>query len=267
MDIKNLFSVTKKIVLVTGGNRGIGLMIAAGFVSAGNKVYICGRDEKQTNKAADELNKKAAELSSGGMCVPIQANIATEAECIRVSNYIKERESSLHVLVNNAGCNWGETFETYPASAWDKVLDLNVKSIFYLTRACTPLLEKAASEGDPARVINIGSIDGIRVPALETYAYSTSKAAVHQLTRVLAAKLAAKNITVNAIAAGPFPSKMMNATLSRFKKEIIAGVPLGRIGEPEDVAGLSLFLSSRGGSYITGAIIPLEGGILVRSSI
>jgi NAD(P)-dependent dehydrogenase (short-subunit alcohol dehydrogenase family) len=165
------------------------------------------------------------------------------------------------VLVNQAGANWGAPYAEFPESAWDKVFDLNVKSIFFLTRELTPLLEKGAQRGDPARVINIGSIDGIKPPLLETYAYSASKAAVHHMTRVLARALAPRWITVNAVAPGPFESKMMAETLERFKDAIVAGCPLGRIGEPEDMAGIAIYLASRAGAYVTGAVIPVDGGI------
>jgi NAD(P)-dependent dehydrogenase (short-subunit alcohol dehydrogenase family) len=167
--------------------------------------------------------------------------------------------------VNNAGANWGAPLAEYPDAAWDKVLALNVKSIFHLTRACLPLLEKAVAPGDPARVINIGSIDGLRVPALETYAYSSSKAAVHHLTRVLANRLGPKGITVNAVAPGPFESKMMAETMRNFKDVIIASCPLGRIGEPEDMAGVAIYLASRAGAYVNGAVIPVDGGITIRA--
>jgi NAD(P)-dependent dehydrogenase (short-subunit alcohol dehydrogenase family) len=167
------------------------------------------------------------------------------------------------VLVNNAGANWGAPLAEYPDDAWDKVLALNVKAIFHLTRACLPLLEKGSAPGDPARVINIGSIDGLQAPLLDTYAYSSSKAAVHHLTRHLASKLA-PSITVNAVAPGPFESKMMAATLDNFRDGIIASCPMGRIGEPEDMAGVAIYLASRAGAYVTGTVIPVDGGILVR---
>jgi NAD(P)-dependent dehydrogenase (short-subunit alcohol dehydrogenase family) len=168
--------------------------------------------------------------------------------------------------VNNAGANWGAPLEEFPDSAWDKVLALNVKAVFHLTRACLPLLEKAATADDPARVINIGSIDGIRPPVLDTYAYSASKAAVHQLTRHLAGKLARRHITVNAVAPGPFESKMMAATLDRFREQIEAGNPLGRIGRPDDMAGIAVFLASRAGAYLTGTVIPVDGGMSMGGS-
>jgi len=171
------------------------------------------------------------------------------------------QEPQLHILVNNAGATWGAPLAEFPAAAWDKVLDLNVKSPFFLTRALLPQLEAAATEDDPARVINIGSIDSIQVPALETYSYSASKAAVHQLARHLARQLGRKHITVNTIAPGPFESKMMAETLRNFGSEIAKSSPLGRIGRPDDMAGAAIFLASRAGAYVTGAILPVDGGI------
>jgi NAD(P)-dependent dehydrogenase (short-subunit alcohol dehydrogenase family) len=252
--VKDLFSVEGKVALVTGGSRGIGLMIARGFVEAGARVYISARK-------ADACQAAAAELSRHGACVALPADLSTEAEARRLAEALAAREPALHVLVNNAGANWGAPLAEFPDSAWDKLLAVNVKAIFHLTRALLPQLEKAASAADPARVINIGSIDGLHVPALETYAYSTSKAAVHHLTRVLAKKLASKKITVNAVAPGPFESKMMAQTLRDFGEMIVESCPLKRIGEPEDMAGVAIYLASRAGAYVTGAVIPVDGGM------
>jgi NAD(P)-dependent dehydrogenase (short-subunit alcohol dehydrogenase family) len=257
--VKDLFSVAGKVALVTGGSRGIGMMIARGFVEHGARVYISARKQETCDQAA-------AELSKLGTCVSLPADLSTEAECNRLAAELAAREPTLHVLVNNAGANWGAPLTEYPDSAWDKVLALNVKSIFHLTRACLPRLEAAATPADPARVINIGSIDGLRVPLLHTYAYSTSKAAVHHLTRVLAVELAAKHITVNAVAPGPFESKMMAETLRTFGDAIRASCPLGRIGEPEDMAGVAIYLASRAGAYVTGQVIAVDGGITIRPS-
>ena len=253
----NLFSIDGKVALVTGGSRGIGLMIARGFVEAGAKVYISSRK-------ADVCDRVAAELAQHGTCVSIPADISTEAGARGLARAVTAHEPALHILVNNAGANWGAPLAEYPDSAWDKVLALNLKSVFQVTRALLPELEAAARPGDPARVINIGSIDGLQAPFLETYAYSASKAAVHHLTRALAHQLAARGITVNAIAPGPFESKMMHETLERFRDAIIAGCPLGRIGEPEDMAGAAIYLASRAGAYLTGAVIPVDGGITTR---
>ncbi|MGH7895551.1 MAG: SDR family oxidoreductase [Candidatus Binatia bacterium] len=254
--MQNLFDIRDKVALVTGGSRGIGLMIAEGYVDAGARVYISSRK-------ADTCDKAAAELSKKGTCISLPGDCGTEAGCRALADALANREGALHVLVNNAGANWGAPFGEYPDSAWDKVLALNLKAVFHLTRACMPLLEKAVRPGDPARVINIGSIDGLQAPMLETYAYSSSKAAVHHLTRVLAHRFA-PNITVNAVAPGPFESKMMAETLERFRDTIVGSCPMGRIGEPADMAGVAIYLASKAGAYVTGTVIPVDGGISTR---
>jgi NAD(P)-dependent dehydrogenase (short-subunit alcohol dehydrogenase family) len=253
MGIAELFSVAGKVALVTGGSRGIGLMMARGLVEAGARVYVVSR------KAAD-VQAAAAELSKLGTAIALPGDLATPAGTRALAAEFAEREPKLHVLVNNAGANWGAPLGSYPDAGWDKVMALNVKSVFDLTRFLLPQLEAAAVAGDPARVINVGSIDGIQVPLLETYAYSASKAAVHHLTRVLARKLAPK-VTVNAVAPGPFESKMMHETLERFGDGIKASCPLKRIGEPDDMAGVAVYLASKAGAYVTGAVIPVDGGI------
>jgi len=255
--MSQLFSIEGKVAVVTGGSRGIGLMIARGMVEAGAKVYISARK-------ADACNAAAQQLSALGQCIAIPADVGTEEGCRFLADEVGKREDRLHVLVNNAGANWGAPMDQYPDSAFDKVFAVNVKGVFNLTRFMVPLLERAASDDDPARVINIGSIDGLQAPMLDTFAYSSSKAAVHHLTRVLAHKLAAKRITVNAIAPGPFESKMMAETLERFGDSIRATNPLGRIGRPDDMAGTAIFLSSRAGAYLTGTVIPVDGGISTR---
>ena len=251
--MKNLFSVEGKVAVVTGGSRGIGEMIARGLVEAGAKVYISARKRE----ACEEVAKA---LSASGEAIAVPADLGTVEGVDHLARTVGEREPALHILVNNAGANWGAPYADYPDSAWDKVLAINLKGVFNLTRALTPLLEKAAQPGDPARVVNIGSIDGLHVPPLETYAYSSSKAAVHHLTRVLAKRLA-PTVTVNAVAPGPFESKMMAETLRRFKDAIVAACPMGRIGEPADMAGIVIYLASRAGAYLTGAVIPVDGGI------
>ena len=249
----DLFSIAGRIAVVTGGSRGIGLMIARGFVEAGAKVYVSSRK-------ADVCEQVAADLREVGECVALPADLSTEAECRRLADEVAAREDHLDILVNNAGATWGAPLEEYDEKAWERVLALNVKGVFHLTKFLRPLLAAAGTADEPARVINIGSIDGIHVPMLETYAYSSSKAAVHQLTRHLAKHLAPE-ITVNAIAPGPFESKMMAATLNAFGEQIAASAPLKRIGRPDDMAGTAQFLASRAGAYLTGAVIPVDGGI------
>jgi NAD(P)-dependent dehydrogenase (short-subunit alcohol dehydrogenase family) len=255
--MSDLFSISGKSALVTGGSRGIGLMIARGFVEAGAKVYISSRK-------AEVCDEVAAELSKIGECIAVPANLSTEDECRRLAGEIAERESSLDILVNNAGATWGAPLAEFDEAAWERVLALNVKGVFHLTKYLLPLLEAVGSAEEPARVVNIGSIDGLHVPMLETYSYSASKAAVHQLTRHLARRLAPA-ITVNTIAPGPFESKMMAATLEAAGDSIAASAPLKRIGRPDDMAGTAIFLSSRAGAYLTGAIIPVDGGIATLS--
>jgi NAD(P)-dependent dehydrogenase (short-subunit alcohol dehydrogenase family) len=251
--MNDLFSIAGKSALVTGGSRGIGLMIARGYVEAGARVYISSRK-------SDVLDEVAAELSKVGECHAIAADLSSEAECRRLAEAIATRESSLDILVNNAGATWGAPLEQFDEAAWERALALNVKGVFHLTKFLLPLLEEAGTADEPARVINIGSIDGIRVPLLENYSYSASKAAVHMLTRHLARRLAPE-VTVNAIAPGPFESKMMAATLEAFGEQIAAGTPLKRIGRPDDMAGAAIYLASRAGAYLTGAVIPVDGGI------
>jgi NAD(P)-dependent dehydrogenase (short-subunit alcohol dehydrogenase family) len=253
MSAQDLFSISGKTALVTGGTRGIGKMIAEGFVEAGAKVYIASRKAEVVAEVAEELSLK-------GTCIGIAADLSTEAECRRLADEIASREDHLDILVNNAGATWGTPLADFDEAAFEKVLALNVKGVFHLTRFLVPLLEAAGTQEEPARVINIGSIDGIGVPLMETYSYSASKAAVHQLTRHLAKRLAPR-ITVNAIAPGPFESKMMAATLDAFGEQIKASAPLKRIGRPDDMAGTAIFLSSRAGAYLTGTIIPVDGGI------
>ncbi|MFB9528740.1 SDR family oxidoreductase [Nonomuraea roseola] len=244
-----LFSVEGKTVVVTGGSRGIGRMIAAGFVAAGATVYISARKTAEVDKAAAELG-----------CTAVPADLSTPEGVGALAEAV---EGPVHVLVNNAGATWGAPLEEYPEHAFDKLWGINVKGVFHLTQRLLPRLRAAATPDDPARVINIGSVDGIRVPALESYAYSATKAGVHMLTRHLARQLAPEHITVNAIAPGPFESKMMAFALDDpATRELVAGgVPLGRIGRPDDMAGAAIFLSSRAGAYLTGTVIPVDGGI------
>jgi len=252
--MKNLFSVEGKVALVTGGSRGIGFMIARGYVENGVKTYISARK-------ADQCEQAAAELGQYGSCVALPADLSRSDGLAKLVAALREREAKLHILVNNAGANWAEPIDAYGEPGWDKVVDTNLKAPFFLTRELLPLLRAAGTAVDPARVINIASIDGMHVPGLETYAYSSSKAGLIHLTRVLARRLAGENINVNAIAPGPFESKMMAETLRVFGDAIKQSCPRGRIGEPEDMAGAAIFLASRASAYVTGALLPVDGGI------
>lgn len=250
----DLFDLEGKTAVVTGGTRGIGLMIARGLLDAGARVVVSSRKAEAGEQAV-------AELAPHGPVSSVPADLSTEDESVRLAREVGEQTDAVDILVNNAGAVWGAPFEEFPASAWDRVVDLDLKAPFFTTRAFLPLLTARASAEDPARVINIGSIDGLRVPQLPNYSYSASKAGVHHLTRVLAQELGPRHITVNAIAPGPFETKMMAATLATGHDEIAAASPLGRIGRPDDMAGATIFLASRAGAYVTGAILPVDGGI------
>ena len=254
--MSDLFDVSGKTALVTGGSRGIGLMIARGLVQAGASVIVSSRKSEDVHAAAEQLGEL-------GECQAIPGDVSTPAGAGELAAATREIFPTLDILVNNAGVVWGAPLEEFPAIGWDKVAHTNVEGVFHLTVALLDSLRAAASAEDPARVINIGSIDGLRTPAVENYSYSASKAAVHMLTRHLAKRLASEHITVNAIAPGPFESKMMAFALDNPEtREVIEQtVPLGRIGRPDDVAGLALFLASRAGAYLTGTVIPLDGGI------
>jgi NAD(P)-dependent dehydrogenase (short-subunit alcohol dehydrogenase family) len=229
-------------------------MMARGLLQAGASVYISSR-KPEAGQAA------VAELSAYGIVLSIPADLSREEECLRLADEVGRSEEQVHVLVNNAGATWGAPLAEFPASGWDKVLNLNLKTPFFLTRAFLPLLEAAGTADDPARIINVGSIDALRVPELHIYSYAASKAGLHQLTRMLARELGPRHITVNAVAPGPFESKMMAATLAAQGEAIAAASPLGRIGRPDDMAGVAVFLSGRGSAYVTGAIIPVDGGL------
>jgi NAD(P)-dependent dehydrogenase (short-subunit alcohol dehydrogenase family) len=252
-----LFDVSGKTALVTGGSRGIGMMIARGLLGGGARVAISSRK-------ADQLKTAAGELGSVGECTPFPADLSTPEGAAALANTVADHfDGRLNILVNNAGTTWGAPLDEFPPSGWDKVIHTNVEGIFHLTTGLLPALRATASPDSPARVINIGSVDGLRAPVMDNYSYSASKAAVHMLTKHLARRLAPEHITVNAIAPGPFESKMIAFMLDteEGREAIEQMVPLRRIGRPDDAAGLVLFLASRAGSYLTGTVIPLDGGI------
>ncbi|KAF8349760.1 NAD-P-binding protein [Amanita rubescens] len=265
--INKLFTVKDKVILVTGGSRGVGKTIAAALIQNGAKVYITSRKVRDLQSAADELNALGP-----GLCIPLPANLQDYDEVVRLSEELKAREVMLHVLVNNAGAAWNAPLDEFPDAAFTKVLTLNIQRAFTLTQSLLPLLRAAAVAslqdhvyGDPARIINIGSVEGIGVPFHETYAYSASKAALHHLSRHLASRLGWEGITVNTIAFGWFESKMTEHSLNtpEKKEEIASKVPLQRIGQPEDIAGVVLFLASPSGAYVNGATLTVDGGWLV----
>jgi len=265
MQLNNLFSVQGKVALVTGGSRGIGEMIAAGFLANGVKVYISSRKAAACESAAERLMAQ-----HGGECIPLPGNLAEVDGIQAVVQALEAREDRLHILVNNAGVSWGAPLDEFPELGWDKVMDTNVKGYFFLTQKLLPLLRGAASHEDPARVINVGSIDGLRTPIFDTFSYGPSKAAAHHLTRVLAAHLVKQNILVNAIAPGPFPTWMLSTGVGGGGDvegtdwaAVARGNPRGRVGTPEDVAGIAIFLASRAGAYTVGEVITCDGGVVV----
>lgn len=240
-------------------------MIAEGFITSGAKVYLTGRDAKACTSAVEALTPLARD---GASVQAIPADLQKVSECERVVSEISGKEpSGLHVLINNAAANWGEDIDTYPDHAWTKVLTLNLQRVFTLSQLCLPLMEKAGSPQDPARIINIGSIDGIRTPMLANYAYSASKAGLHHLSRALARELGPRGITSNTVAYGPFPTKMMKATLESAGDALRDEVPLKRLGAPEDAAGSCLFLASKAGSYCNGALLRCDGGTSLVSKL
>lgn len=276
----DLFGLAGKTAVVTGGSRGIGYMIANGLLDAGcGRVVISARKTEQVKAAAEQLSagsesagseSAGSELSAGssghdrrGKCVAVPADLSTPEGCQLLADAVADMVPSLHILVNNAGASWGAVLDDFPLHGWDKVMDINVRSPFLLTQKLLPLLRAAAHSDDPARVVNIASVAGIQPPTLETYSYSASKAGIIMLTRHLGQRLAPESITVNAIAPGPFYSKMMAFMLDdpEARAEVAASVPLGRVGEPDDVAGAAVYLTSKAGAFLTGAVLPVGGGM------
>ena len=262
MRIDELFSVQGKVAVVTGGSRGIGYMIATGLVANGVRTYITARKADACDAAAAELSE-VYEVSEHGECISIPADLSTTEGIEAFVAGFTEREDHLDVLVNNAGAAWGAPLGEFPELGFDKVLSINVKAPFLLTQALLPQLRARATADDPARVIMIGSIDGIRVPIGDNFSYSASKAGIHMLARHLGAFVVGDHITVNSIAPGPFESKMMEYRLGdpESRRQVEAANPRGRIGSPEDIAGTVIYLASRAGAYTTGVVIPVDGGI------
>ena len=256
MKIEDLFGVQGKVAIVTGGSRGIGYMIAKGLVSNGVRTYITSR------KAAD-CDAAAAELSKLGECISFPHDMASDEGVAAFTKAVTEREDKIHILVNNAGAAWGAPLGEFPSSGFDKVMNINVKAPFMLTQALLPQLKAAGTADDPARVIMIGSIDGIMVPHGDNFSYSASKAGIHMLARHMAHFLNDDHVTVNSIAPGPFRSKMMGYLLDDpdSRERIASRVPLRRIGSPEDIAGAVIFLASRAGAWLTGQTIACDGGL------
>ena len=263
--MKNLFSIEGKIALVTGGSRGIGEMIAAGFLANGAKVYISSRKAEVCDETANRLQEQY-----GGECISLPADLSNLNGIESLVNSLPDGEK-LDILVNNAGASWGEPIDEYSEKGWDKVMDTNVKGVFFLTQKLLPLLRASATAEDPSRVINIGSIDGIKTGLFDAFSYGPSKAALHHLTRVLAASLVKENIIVNAIAPGPFPTWMLSTgvggggDLDINWDEVGNSNPRGRVGTPEDIAGLAIFLCSRAGAYTVGETITCDGGAVASS--
>ncbi|MFI5732966.1 SDR family oxidoreductase [Kribbella sp. NPDC051587] len=254
-----LFDLSGKYALVTGGTSGIGMMIARGLLQAGARVVISSRN-------VDTCAQAQQQLSDFGEVQAIPADLSQYAECRRLADLVTADEEKLDILVNNAGAMRREPLETFPAEAWDTVVDLNLKAPFWLVQALLPALRKAGTADDPARIINIGSIAAIHVAASPNYSYAGSKAGLHQLTRVLARELGPQHVTVNAVAPGPFPSRMMAATLDAVGDTIAAKAPLRRLGRDDDMAGVAVFLASRAGAYLTGAVVPVDGGIATTAT-
>ena len=263
--MKDLFSIEGKVALVTGGSRGIGEMIAAGFLANGAKVYISSRKAEVCDATAQRLQDEY-----GSTCISVPADLSNLDGINELSNTISQ-EDSLDILVNNAGASWGEPIDEYSEKGWDKVMDTNVKGVFFLTQKLLPLLRDSGTSEDPSRVINIGSIDGIKTGLFDAFSYGPSKAALHHLTRVLAATLVRENIIVNAIAPGPFPTWMLSTGVGGGGdididwSELGNSNPRGRVGTPEDIAGLAIFLSSRAGAYTVGQTITCDGGVVASS--
>jgi NAD(P)-dependent dehydrogenase (short-subunit alcohol dehydrogenase family) len=257
--MSGLFSIAGKCALVTGGTAGIGRMIAAAYVDAGATVYLCARDDNECHRVSAELVAGPGS-SAGGACIPVAGDVSTEGGCRTVAEHVADREDHLDILVNNAGGSWTAPVEAFGDEGWDRVLAVNLKGPFFLSRFLLPLLRKAARPDDPARIINIGSVSASRIPDMDNYSYTASKAALQTMTRHLARRLAPE-VTVNAIAPGPFPSRMMAELLESQADRIAAAAPMGRIGRPSDIAGGAIYLASPAASWVTGTLLTIDGGL------
>lgn len=260
---ENLFTVRGRTVLVTGGSRGIGAMIAHGLVLDGAHVIISSRNEAQCRATAESINAAAGLAGTTGRCTAVASDLSTEAGIATLIAWLNEHLESIDILVNNAGTTWGAPLEQFPITGWTKVLNTNLVAPFYLTTGLLPLLRKAAHPERPARVINIGSVDALVTPHWENFSYSASKAGLHMMTRHLAKHLAPEGITVNAIAPGPILTDMLGHVTAdpETEMQMLDRVPLGRYGNANDLTGAVQFLASQAGSYLTGTVIPLDGGI------
>ncbi|MEP3047066.1 MAG: SDR family NAD(P)-dependent oxidoreductase [Roseibium sp.] len=263
MNPDNLFGLKGKTALVTGGATGIGRMAAEGLVAAGARVLIASRKAEACENAADELNN----LGYSGKVEGFSGDVGSEDGIAALEGEVSRRTDQLDILMNNSGTSWGTPLGQFPYDAWDRVMRLNMTGLFHLTQSLLPLLEASASDEDPARVVNVGSVMGEIPHGDRAYSYAASKAAVHHMTKILGKELAEKRITVNALAPGPFVSNMTAFATAdeEVRSRVGAQVPLGRVGRPEDIAAVMQFLCGRGGSYITGAILPISGGINVET--
>ncbi len=255
--MKNLFSVDGKVVVITGGSTGIGVMMAKGFLENGAKVYI-------TARSLEQLEATAADLSQYGPCIPIRSDLSTLAGVEAFATAVQAEEPSIDILINNAGMAWADDVDTFPEAGWDRVMELNVKSVFFLTQKLLPALRAAGIEEHPARVVNIASMNGITHPGMKTYSYSSSKAAVIHLTRHMGADIARDHINMNAIAPGFFPSDM-TASLMQDEEALVGHLPIPRVGRPEEIAGTALYLCSAASNYVIGQTVVVDGGWIAQS--